>query len=103
MKHDAVLAASEEAVRRVPDERGLVDRPAVLSKLFRGAAHTGRTELCQPNLKTNIYKMRKETRAGRALNFSHLTIPTRRDDVRVAGEGQKLGLKDVGRVSGVVP
>lgn len=43
VKHDAVLATGEEAMWRVTDERCLVDRSAMLSKLLRRAAHTGRT------------------------------------------------------------
>ena len=50
VKDDAVLAAGEEAVRRVPDERGLVDRPAVLSEFLGGPADAGRAELGQSNL-----------------------------------------------------
>ena len=69
VKHDAVLATGEEAVWRVPDERGLVDRPAVLSKLLRGAAHTGRTELCQPNLKTNIIYKKMKGNKSRSSTF----------------------------------
>ena len=54
MKDDAVLAAGEEAVRRVSDERGLVDRPAVLSEFLRGPADARRAELGQPNLQRRL-------------------------------------------------